>query len=180
MIEATQRKLGEARFFYEHLVNAGEQTFKAFRHDPAAFRYYFSAFIQAARNVTWVLHNEEKDKWEAWEPIWKAKRTEEEQKLLDLTNQLRLDEVKRGGATPIVEFEEVAVSELLSANFDLQRRHPAYGVHVFAPPGTPSPKVRRQTYYFEHKDGKEEVVKLCKRYLEFIEKLVNDFCVENG
>jgi hypothetical protein len=28
MIEATQRKLGEARFFYQHLVNERQQTFR--------------------------------------------------------------------------------------------------------------------------------------------------------
>jgi hypothetical protein len=33
MIEATRRKLGEARFFY------GQR--QHFMHDPAAFRYYF-------------------------------------------------------------------------------------------------------------------------------------------
>jgi len=99
MIEATRRKLGEARFFYGHLVNEHRKTSM---HDPAAFRYYFSAFIQAARSVTWTLGNEEPEKWEAWEPKWKAKRSNEEQKLLDLTNELRLDETKRGGANALM------------------------------------------------------------------------------
>jgi hypothetical protein len=106
MLEATRRKLGEARFFYQHLINENPM---ARRHDPAAFRYYFSAFIQAARNVTWVLHNEEKERWEAWEPKWRAKRSAEEQKLLDLTNKLRIDEVKRGGTKQTVELEESGV-----------------------------------------------------------------------
>src|SRR5215831_19570916 len=102
MIERTWRKLDEARFFYQLLINERPQTMKAFGHDPAAFRYYFSAFIQAARSVTWTLGNEEPEKWEAWEPKWKAKRSNEEQKLLDLTNELRLDETKRGGANALM------------------------------------------------------------------------------
>ena len=55
MIERTQRRLRQARFFYQHLVNA--------RHgDPEAFRFYFSAFIQSARSVTWALKKEERER----------------------------------------------------------------------------------------------------------------------
>ena len=49
-----------------------------------------------------MLHHEEKQKWEAWEPGWKGTLTEEERKLLDFTNELRLDEVKRAGANTFV------------------------------------------------------------------------------
>jgi hypothetical protein len=177
MIEATRRKLDEARFFYGHLVKRQ----KRFTNDPRAFRFYFSAFIQAARSVTWTLGNEEPEKWKAWEPQWKATRSKEEQKLLDLTNELRLDEAKRGGSNPSVELEEIAVQELIltSGDFDLERQHPAYGMHVFAPPGTPSPRTFRQAHYFEHEDKKEEVTALCKRYLDFLDKVLNDFCADH-
>jgi hypothetical protein len=124
MIERIRRKLDEARFFYDHLVKKRPQAMNAFGHDPRAFRYYFSAFIQAARSVTWTLGNEEPEKWNAWEPTWRAKRSTEEQKLLDLTNELRLDEAKRGGANALVQWEEVALHGLLalrSADFDLER-----------------------------------------------------------
>ena len=152
MIEATRRKQGEARFFYGHLVKERQH----FRHDPAAFRYYFSAFIQAARSVLWVAHHEEKGKWKAWEPGWKNRITDEERELLRFTNELRIDEAKRAGANMHVGWEEIAIDDLVrSAN----RSHPAYGVHVFAPPGTPLPKARRPAYYFE-KDGEQEVTAL--------------------
>jgi hypothetical protein len=178
MIEATRRKLDEARFFYGHLFNERRKTF---RHDPLAFRYYFSAFIQAARDVLRRAHYEEKEKWEAWEPKWRAKRSKEEQKLLDLTNELRIDEVHRGGANPTVVLEEVALHELLSANFG-DRQHPAYGVQLFnlsAMPGVSPPKTTRPAHYFEDKDGKEEVTTLCQRYLDFLEKVLNDYCADN-
>jgi hypothetical protein len=48
MIERTQRRLRQTQFFYEHLFKARHQT----EGDPEAFRFYFSAFIQAARSVT--------------------------------------------------------------------------------------------------------------------------------
>jgi hypothetical protein len=181
MIERTRTKLDEARFFYRLLVNERPQTMKAFGHDPRAFRYYFSAFIQAARSVTWTLGNEEPENWKAWKPTWEASRSPEEQRLLDLTNDLRTDEVHRGGTDPSVELEEVALQELLrSVDFDLERQHPAHGIHRrSAILGVPQPKVFRQTYYFEDEVGKEEVTALCKRYLDFLDKMLNDFCTDN-
>jgi hypothetical protein len=177
MIEATRRKFDEARFFYGHLVKERQQSF---RFDPREFRFYFSAFIQAARSVTWTLGNEEPEKWKAWEPKWKDTRSNEEQKLLDLTNELRLDEAKRGGANALVEWEVVALHELLrSGDVEPWRQHPAYGHHVFAPPGTPPPQVRRPAYYFEQEDGKQEVTAVCQRYLDFLEKTLKDFCADH-
>jgi hypothetical protein len=176
MIERTQKRLRQARFFYEHLLNERQQTF---RHDPEAFRFYFSAFIQAARTVTWTLKKEEKKKWEAWEPKWRANLSNEEQKLLGITNTLRIAEVHQGGANLPEEFEEVAIDELLTANLDLRRQHPAYGIHVAAPPGVPQPKAYRPVHYFEDEEGKEEISALCLRYLEFLEKMVKGFCDDN-
>jgi hypothetical protein len=174
MLKATHDQLGEARFFYQHLLTSGSSY--SVRHDPREFRYYFSAFIRAARSVLWVAHYEEKDKWKAWEPGWKNRLTDEERELLDFTNELRLDEEKRAGANTHVGWEEIAIDDLVkSANFELERSHPAYGVHVFAPPGVPLPKARRPAYYFEQKDGKQEVTALCDRYLKFLEKVVAEF-----
>jgi hypothetical protein len=182
MLEATRRKLRQAQFFYQHLINERKRTspysLEAFNLE--AFRCYVAAFILVARSVLLVLHYEEKEKWEAWEPGWKSRLTDEERKLLRFTNELRIDEAKRAGADTLVEWEEIAIHELLSANFDLQRQHPAYGAHVFAPPGTPSPKIRRPAYYFENEEGKEEVTALCQRYLGFLEKAVEDFCKDTS
>ena len=51
MIEKAQRKLREARFFYNLLNNARrdlpEMTPRLSTDDPEAFRFYFSAFIQS-------------------------------------------------------------------------------------------------------------------------------------
>jgi hypothetical protein len=109
MIEATRRKQGEARFFYGHLVKERQN----FRHDPAAFRYYFSAFIQAARSITWRLGNEEPEKWKEWRPKWERTLSAEDKKLMAFTNKLRTAEVKHRGTDPSVELEEVAFHELL-------------------------------------------------------------------
>jgi hypothetical protein len=176
MIEATRRKLRQARFFYGHLVNQRKR--RTGLSDPEAFRSYFTAFILVARSVLLVLHYEEKEKWEAWEPGWKSKLTDEERKLLRFTNELRIDEAKRAGADLLLELEEVAVHELLSANLDIEKWHPAY-YHLQRLPGVPPTTVSRPAYYFEHEDGKEEVTALCQRYLEFLEKAVNAYFAEN-
>jgi hypothetical protein len=177
MIVASRRKLDEARFFYGHLVRERQRSS---RFDPREFRFYFSAFIQAARSVTWTLGNEEPEKWKAWEPKWRARRSNEEQKLLDLTNELRLDEAKRGGANALVEWEEVALHELLalrSGDFEPWRQ--VYHMHRRSLPGVPPPKVFRPAYYFEEEDGKQEVTALCERYLKVLEKVLNDFCADH-
>jgi hypothetical protein len=176
MIEKAQRRLRQARFFYQHLVNEGQQA--SFRHDLEAFEFYFSAFIQAARSVTWTLGNEEPDKWKAWEPTWKANRSIEEQRLLDLTNELRRDEVHRGGADLTVDFEEIAINELLSAaSLDPWRQqHPDHRPQMFSPLGMSQAKRLRRVHYFEDREGKEEISAICGRYLELLEKVVRDFC----
>jgi hypothetical protein len=174
MIERTHRRLRQARFFYQHLLKARDQT----QGDPEAFRFYFNAFIETARTVTWTLGNEEPEKWKAWEPKWKANLSKGEQKLLDITNKLRIDEVKKGGADLTVDFEEVAIDELLSANLDLRRQHPAYGHHWTGPPGVPPPKILRPVHYFGDEEGKEEMTALCLRYLDFLEKVVKNFCAD--
>jgi len=176
MIERTRRKLDEARFFYGRLVK--ERQRKTLMN-PSAFGYYLSAFIQAARSVTWRLGNEESDKWKAWRPKWERTLSDEDKKLLRFTRKLRNAEVKQGGTDLVVELEEVEVRlfMLSGADFDLERQHPAHGMSSM--PGVAQPKMVRSTYYFEHEDGKEEVTEMCKRYLDFLDKMLNDFCADN-
>jgi hypothetical protein len=63
MIEATQSKLQEAQFFYRRLVDSLNPVGRD-RGEPDAFQHYLSAFISAARSVSWVLQSEEKEKYE--------------------------------------------------------------------------------------------------------------------
>jgi hypothetical protein len=170
-MERTHRKLGEARFFYRHLVNERQQDVTT---EPEAFGYYFSACIQAERNVLWTLHNEEPEKWEAWEPKWKKTLTEEQREFLKFTNELRLDETKRGGTEMILEWENVAFDELLpKAN----AHHPAYQSQYHrrfsSTFGVPMTAFRsRRVFYLQNR---EEVTKLCERYLDFLDKAVQEF-----
>jgi hypothetical protein len=165
VIPATQRKLREAQFFYEKLVRESRKTIRS-----EEFGYYYSAFLSAARAVPWVLQNEEKARYLAWNPTWEEKLTSEESKLLELTNELRLDEVKRAGAKSIVELEEVPF-DVLSAR---PRGHFPYMQSSTLPGATP-PKIGRWVHYVDQEGGKEEVTAMCKRYLEYLEKFVQEF-----
>ena len=165
MIDAAQRKLREAKFFFGHLERER-------RHptDPEAFRFYFSAFIEAARSLTWVMKSEETEKYGVWEPQWKAQLTPDEKKLEKVTNELRIDEVKRVGADIYVEMEEIAIIDLFTeAGFKI--------AHLQQPstlPGTEI-KTKRPKFYLEHEDGKADVIALCKEYLALLEKKVQGF-----
>jgi hypothetical protein len=173
VIEATQRLLHAAQFFYRHLV---EERSRPSTNEPEAFRYYFYAFINAAaRSITWTMQSEEKEKYDAWKPKWHEQLTPAQRKLEKLTNDLRIAEAKRGGADFIVEFEEVALSKLFR-NFEIQMGRPAYlMVEEAGPPGMRPGKTFRPSYYLESDDGKAEVTVVCKQYLDHVEKLVQDF-----
>jgi hypothetical protein len=182
MIEKAQRKLREARFFY-NLLNSARRDLREMAprlstDDPEAFRFYFSAFIQSARSVPWAIGKEEPDKWKEWEPKWKAKLSEEERKLLKFTNDLRLDEAKRGGADLPEELVEVAVQAAID------KRPPTYWERDGLVSGSRSIQIvtrkeLRPTYYFEDNAGKEEITAFCERYLKFLERTVTNFIREN-
>ena len=178
MIERTQRRLRQARFFYQHLLNPRHST----KGDPETFRYYFSAFILSARTVTWTLKKEETKKWKAWEPKWAANQTKEEQKLLKITRDLRNIEEKEGGAILTMEFEEVAVNALVEAIPPDRRLHTAF-LHAQRRrlPGALTQKTVRAVlpvHYLENEEGKEVVTDLYRRYLDFLENIVKDFCTD--
>jgi hypothetical protein len=171
MIEKAQSRLRQAQFFYQHLVNARQST----KADPEAFRFYFSAFILSARTITWTIKKEEKEKWEAWRPKWEDNRTPEEQQLLDLTKKLRNVEEKEGGADLIEELEEVAVQAAVDLRPPIHWERDGL-VHGSMEQRLVTRKELRPSYYFEDKEGKEEITALCGRYLELLEKVVKDFC----
>ena len=75
MIEATQRKLREANFFLQRLIDESQRSV---RNEPEAFLFYLRAFLSAARSATLVLQKEEKQRYDAWFPKWFARRSKDE------------------------------------------------------------------------------------------------------
>ena len=165
MIEATQKKLREARFFLDHLE---AENRRAVRNEPEAFDYFMSAFVSAARSVTFALQAEEKAKYDQWFPGWCAARPEEDRTLLTLMVSQRNAEQKRGGGDRRIEWEDVPVTGLSSEEL---------GGRVFlsAPPGVPPPQVGRPIRYLEHGGQESEALSACKRYYALLAELVESF-----
>jgi hypothetical protein len=84
----TKEKLEEARFFLEQLE-------RNYRSSPEV-RYFLSAYISAARSVTWVMRSEYQDilGWEEWY-VSQAPDTDKAQ-FLKAINDLRVKSVKQG------------------------------------------------------------------------------------
>lgn len=168
VIEATQKKLREAKFFLRMLTDASQQVV---RNEPEAFEFYLSAFLSAARSVTFALQYEEKDKYDAWFPGWFGNRSEEDQRLLNFLKEQRNYVEKRGGAEVNVVWEFIPVTEVRRDN----RGHPAYGFHWFGPPGTPPPRVGLPVHSFELAGDQKHVTSAGKQYVGILEDLVRDF-----
>jgi hypothetical protein len=89
----TRQKLDEARFF---LAKLDEHYFDHVRgivgddNPPPIFAYYLSAFLSAARSVTWVMRHEyiRVNGWEAW--FQGQEVSEQHRMLLKLFNDLRV------------------------------------------------------------------------------------------
>ena len=166
MIDITQKKLREARFFSQMLGKASQQPV---RNDPEEFGFYLSAFLSAARAVTCALQHEEKDKYDAWSPAWFNSRSPEDQTFLKdmITNRNFVQ--NRGGAEMDQDWEYIPVTEIRTEN----REHPAYGFHWYGPPGTPPPTVGMPVYSF--KGSGDEVTSACERYVTILDSLVREF-----
>ena len=164
-IDLTKKKLREAKFFLQLL----EQASQAFvLNDPESFEFYLSAFLSAARSVTFVLQHEEKEKYDAWFPDWFESLVPEHGELLDFLKDKRNMVLKQGYTGMGTTWEYVPVTDITTPD----HRHPAYGFHSFAPPGTPAVVVGHQVYLWV---GARDVLSTCKLYCELLDRLVYDF-----
>ena len=165
MIEATQKKLKEAQFFMAQL----ERELSSSGHNPSeAVEFYFSAFLSAARSVTFVLEAEEPSKYREWSPVWRQSRSENERRLLSRFTDARNRALK-------CETPKVAEDHLASSLFNSYDNVPI-GVRMlweeedFQPLGFRVLRCR-----LTPDDVEEEVVPLCREYAALLSHLVSDF-----
>lgn len=167
MIPATQKKLREARFFLGCL----RRRDRVAPPEPEEFEFYLSAFLSAARSVTFALENEEEAKYKEWRGTWSTLITAEEQTFLDAMVQQRNIAQKRGGVPVAVDWEFVPV---IQAKRD-ERGQPMYGLQWFGPITAPMPQVGQPVHSITLGTGQVEAVATCERYLNILERLVADF-----
>jgi hypothetical protein len=168
MIEATKKKLREATFFFNEL---SRESGKVVRHDPELFSYYLSAFLSAARSVTFALQWEEREKYDRWFPRWSEGVTEEDKELFGFFVNQRNQNQKRGSADVSAVLEFIPVTEVRQD----PQRHPAYGFHWSSLPGAPPPEVGISKGLFSFNGSQLEVTSACKRYVRLLESLIADF-----
>ncbi len=169
MIDATQKKLREAHFFIQKLLAESEAVVP---NEREAFQFYLSAFLSAARSITFALRCEEEEKYDNWVPSWFAIQSESDQKLCKFMVTQRNVEQKQGGAKVSITWEFIPMIEVKTGH----RGHlDYYGFHYFGPPGVPPPRVGVPVYSFKLGNNEGEVTATCKQYLDCLERLVRDF-----
>jgi hypothetical protein len=122
VIELTQKKLREVRFF---LIALDEARQKVVRNEPEETDFSLSAFLSAARAVTWALAWEEPEKYQNWKDGWFARQSEDDGRLLKFFVEQRNYTQKRGGAEVTEAWEYIPITKVMSQD----RSHPAYGFH---------------------------------------------------
>ncbi len=166
-IAKTQKKLRETQFFLAKLA-AEASTERLDRED---FEFYLSALLAAGRSVTFALQFEQKPLYDGWFPRWKAALTADDADLFDFMKAQRNTALKEGEAKTDVTVEFIPVTELRRP----PGTHPAYGFHWFGPPGVRPPSVGVKVHRFEVSGRKEEVLAVCRRYVNLLEILVASF-----
>ena len=68
----TRRKLDEAKFFLGQMETCVRQSAEQSSREWSVFGYYLSAFISAARSVTFALQKENKELSNRKKPEWDA------------------------------------------------------------------------------------------------------------
>lgn len=156
MIDATRRKLREARFFLRKLR---EKSRCATHNEPEESAFYLSASLSAARSVTFTLQAEEKKNDDDWFPSWKTTQSQDDQELFMYLNGRRVAELHQTGAATVSPgLDWISVTE-----FRLDRNiHPAYGIHWSGMPGFEPPKIGLPILVFTGSDDERKVLQACE------------------
>ena len=170
MIEATHKKLREARFFLDQM----ERELTSAGHNPVeAFEFYLSAFLSAARSVTFILEAEEQHKYPEWSRAWRETRSEKEKQMLARFTSARNRALKR--ETPAVAYDRTASSILYPPG-----SLPAEFQFIFDDDDQPFVPYRTITSRLVPDGVEEEVVPHCRKYLDLLTELVAAFLNANS
>jgi hypothetical protein len=170
MIELTKDRLEEARFFLSKLRQHRAAQAQPRRPPPEHFRYYLSAFVNAARSVPWVLQSEESEKYDAWKGSWEAQRTEAENALLKLTKQMRNTSVHKGHIETRVRSERTPIS----VSPDPYQVHALRARSLSLSQGG-GPWTISDVHFVELNGSEQEIVAICEQYVTHLTRLVQDF-----
>ena len=171
-VPATRAKLAEAQFFHRKLLEVGKRHFSP---EPEGFGYYLSAFVSAARSVTFALQCEHKPEYDAWFPAWKNSLENDKRALLEEFNAHRIAEVHQGGMAITHELAEISMAE-----YYLAASSEGVQVHIFTPFGVPRPKFHRAVRTLSLGGTQAEVMGATGTYFALLTDLVNAFQAHYG
>ena len=172
----TERKLDEAQYFLK-MLNV---------EDPY-FDYILSAYLNAARSITWIMRHEFHN-IEGWEEWFKSQMINKEQKsLLNTINDLRIASTKQNG----VKTDYYLLEKLLIDEKDYSKVKEILdedGLYKFTLVAADEINIEEQnenktiigcTVINENdsSNSRNELYNLCKDYYEFLEIQVNN-CIK--
>jgi hypothetical protein len=180
MANQTSQKLEEALFFLKQL--------RANRGKHKKFDFFLSAFIGSARSVSWIMNKDYTHVagWKAWYEAKENTRTEQERKLLEGTNRMRISAVKHGSlqatSSYILKLQKVDLKRFKSKptgriSMKVSGTTKNCLVEIITEGGEhisfPSTKVmhlRREVAEFPA----EDVIGVCQKYYEYLSTLVEE------
>ncbi|CAN5815792.1 hypothetical protein BH11GEM1_BH11GEM1_29590 [soil metagenome] len=177
-MRATQAKYREAEFFLGKLDGAYyEDVRRMFKRSkkPPVSQYYLSAFLSAARSVTWIMRSEY-GKLAGWDEWYRGQKADENAHLLALFNQLRIQSEK---IEPVVPSRAVRIEGDGGPPVVRDPRMPRFNMTMtWADPdsdGVPimSGEVIEWKWTIDELDG-DDLVATCRRYLGLLSVLVAD------
>jgi hypothetical protein len=169
LIENAEKKLREASFFLEQMI---EQQSMAFG-DREKFDFYLSAFLSAGMSVRGAFHiKQDRKRNEAvrkWKDDWEAQLTPEERCLWDFMHTNRIDEVHGSGSSHTVKTEEIKVG-IGSSYSDKSGTLEVWGSPMAGPVS-----IHKPTWYFTIDGVERKVTEACEEYLVLLEAMVAKF-----
>jgi hypothetical protein len=110
--EGTRKKLREAAFFLRQLATVDQAKVNSL--EPEAPDYYLSAFLSAARAVSFALQKERTAEWKAWIHKWRSTRTAVQLAHFEYLRDQRNYVEKEGGPKVTYTITAVSLMEYMS------------------------------------------------------------------
>lgn len=173
----TKLKLAEAAYFLERI--------RAHYHDvltysdiqlPVPLAYYVSAYVSAARSVTWILRAEYQavEGWEAW---WRAQvPTADQAEIMSVFTEIRNRSQKAEPLRPVLHLHAGDVDEPTSEPLPLPGNYTVTLVRVSEDdsvaddPPVVVPLLRLEMNLPEM--GKRDLYNACQAYLQILDDLI--------
>jgi len=159
-----RKKLREAKFFLSHMSN----TTSTIVQEPEHLKFYLSAFISAARSVTFTMQKENKDLYDQLFPNGNFQLNKDDEKICKFMVDCRDEVVKRTG-----EINSKNIPDEIEINCEYRDKSSI--ITVASPPGVPPVKQLKPRYYWLRDDKDYDVIDDCRRYVGILERIVDRF-----